>query len=281
MKSAGELAETRAVKWNWIVALAMVCASVSAEAWCAIAQQPQDIRVTDNGFGYQLGRDGGRREFRFSELGYVAAQGNQVCYGREKNAAQPEVDKSLSVNDARSAIASDLEEAFDIGQKGNCLPLFWKHKDSAQNFANAVDRMIWENSAEAKAQRQQQFDQQVAAWRAAGSKVEAPEEAQRHFVIAQAAFQEKNFAHQAEELSAALQIYPTWPAEQFDLALILGELTRYSEAIQHMQMYLALMPDAPDAQRAKQQIWIWQDKLQQSAQAAPPVGTPNRKTAKK
>lgn len=106
-----------------------------------------------------------------------------------------------------------------------------------------------------------EFQPKAAAWRAAGSKVDPPEEAHRHFVLAQGAFEEKNFQHQAEELSAALEIYPTWPSVQSDLAVLLGELGRYSEAIEHMRMYLELVPDAPDAQKAKQQIWIWQDKL--------------------
>lgn len=108
------------------------------------------------------------------------------------------------------------------------------------------------------------FKQQAAEWRAAGAKVDPPEEAQRHFVLAQAAYQEKNLQRQADELDAALANYPTWPDRQSDLAVTLGELGRYSEAIEHMQMYLELVPDAPDAQKAKQQIWIWQDKLKSS-----------------
>jgi hypothetical protein len=139
-------------------------------------------------------------------------------------------------------------------------------------FKGAVGSAVWESSSIGKEERQV-FDQQVAAWRAAGSKVDPPEEAQRHFAIAQEAFAEKNFEHQAEELEAALQVYPTWPAEQSDLAVILGELNRYSGAIEHMQMYLDLVPDAPDAQKAKQQIWIWQDKVAQNQSAAPTAET--------
>lgn len=133
-----------------------------------------------------------------------------------------------------------------------------------QEFRLDIGDTIWANSPEVTAQRkavQQAFEQKVAVWRANGSKVDPPEEAQRHFAVAQEAFQEKNFQHQAEELSTALEIYPSWPAEQYDLAVILGELNRYSEAVEHMQMYLELAPDAPDAQKARQQIWIWQDKI--------------------
>ena len=240
----------------------LLCPSALARAAKGGGEQPQDIRTTDDGFSYQIGRQGDRRQYRFTELPYVHAQGPQVCYTQAKDKPQPEIDSLLSPEDARSSIVTSLKDTVDTGSEkgGSCLPLYWNNKESARRFVSAVNRMIWENSAEVRAQRQQHFEQKVAEWRTAGSKVEVPEEAQRHFVVAQQAFQEKNFQHQAEELSAALDIYPTWPAEQFDLALILSELNRYSEAIQHMRMYLELTPDAPDAQRAKQQIWIWQDK---------------------
>jgi hypothetical protein len=174
-----------------------------------------------------------------------------------------------------------VRSSLDLYKKDN---LCWKDRDdakakaSAEQFVKAMNRMIWENSLEGKSQRevqQQTFQQQFAAWRANGSKVEVPEQAQRHFVLAQQAFQEKDFQHQAEELSAALEIYPTWPAEQYDLAVILGELNRYSEAIRHAEMYLQLAPDAPDAERVKQQIWIWQDKVAHEQTAPqPPAQTP-------
>lgn len=145
--------------------------------------------------------------------------------------------------------------------------LSWNDQSDAEGFVKAINRIIWEHSPQMIGQRLLQhdlFEQRLTAWRAAGEKIDPPEEAQRHFVLAQAAFQEKNVEHQAEELAAALEIYPTWPDRQSDLAVTLGELGRYSEAIQHMQMYLELVPNAPDAQQAKQQIWVWQDKLRGS-----------------
>lgn len=145
--------------------------------------------------------------------------------------------------------------------------LAWDDHDEAERFVTAVNRLIWEDSPQLIAQKELQrqakeraLERQVAAWRAAGSKVNPSEDALRHFVMAREAYKEKDIQHQAEELAAALEIYPTWPDRQSDLAVTLGELGRYSEAIEHMQMYLELAPDAPDAQRAKQQIWIWQDK---------------------
>jgi hypothetical protein len=136
-------------------------------------------------------------------------------------------------------------------------------QDEAERFVKAMNRLIWEDSPRGRAEveaEQAEFRRKLDAWRAGGSKIEPPEEARQHYVLAQEAFREKDVQHQADELSAALKIYPTWPSAQSDLALLLGELKHYSDAIQHMQMYLQLAPNAPDAENAKEQIWIWQDK---------------------
>lgn len=44
-------------------------------------------------------------------------------------------------------------------------------------------------------------------------------------------------------------------------ALLYAELKYYSEAIHHMRAYLELVPDASDAQQARDQIILWQAEL--------------------
>ena len=56
----------------------------------------------------------------------------------------------------------------------------------------------------------------------------------------------------------ALQSYPTWPQGRFNAALIASELGLYAEAVEHMQSYLELVPDAADSPSARDQILIWQ-----------------------
>lgn len=183
-------------------------------------------------------------------------------------------EQSDSAKGSHGGFRTAVAEAFATW----CTQATTDYQSAEQQFKTAVGYSIWANSPEMKAE-QQAFQQQVAAWRAAGSKVSPPEEAQRHFVLAQEAYQEKDVGRQAEELAAALNIYPTWPDRQSDFAVLLGELNRYSEAIQHMQMYLELSPDAPDAQRAKQQIWIWQDKVDRtSAMSSQPAARPSSDT---
>ena len=43
-----------------------------------------------------------------------------------------------------------------------------------------------------------------------------------------------------------------------DRLLVPGKLGQYGEAIQHMNKYLALAPDAPDARAARDKIYVWQ-----------------------
>jgi TolA-binding protein len=142
--------------------------------------------------------------------------------------------------------------------------LFWKDQSTAEKFVVAMNRMIWENSPGAKAQRQaeqQAYEQTVTAWRSAGSKVELPEEAERHKVLALAAFGDKDFQRAADEYIAGLKVYPMWPEGEFNVALLFGDsLHRYSDAVQHMNHYLELMPNAPNAEDAKHKLWIWQDR---------------------
>ena len=109
-------------------------------------------------------------------------------------------------------------------------------------------------------ERSAEFADAARRWQAANPKPPMPEEALRHKVIAEAAFEDKNFQKAVDEYEAALQIYPTWPVGQYLCATIEGQLGDYMDAIAHMQDYLALLPDAPNAEKAKEQIWIWQDK---------------------
>jgi hypothetical protein len=51
-----------------------------------------------------------------------------------------------------------------------------------------------------------------------------------------------------------------WPEGHFNAAVIYGEL-RDEKAVWHMRDYLELVPNAPDAQAASDQIIIWQDEL--------------------
>lgn len=110
----------------------------------------------------------------------------------------------------------------------------------------------------------EKFKTDAAAWRALAVKPLMPEGAREHKVLAENAVQEKNFPKAIDEYEAALNIFPTWPEGQFNLALICGQTGDYGCAVEHMQNYLELVPDAQDAQAAKDKLIIWRDKLAHS-----------------
>lgn len=56
-------------------------------------------------------------------------------------------------------------------------------------------------------------------------------------------------------------LYLTWPRGCLNAALIAAELGFDTEAIVYMQSYLELVPDAADAQSARDQILIWRHKV--------------------
>jgi hypothetical protein len=117
---------------------------------------------------------------------------------------------------------------------------------------------------QAKAQMDSQLDQfkaQARAWREASAKPVMPESAREHQVLAEYAFKEKDTDKAIKEYSAALDIFPTWPEGQFNLATLAGEKKFYETAIFHMKEYLELVPESTDAQAAKDSVIIWRDKV--------------------
>jgi hypothetical protein len=105
------------------------------------------------------------------------------------------------------------------------------------------------------------FKAQAKSWREATVKPAMPEAAREHQVLAEYAFKEKDTEKAVREYSAALDIFPTWPEGQFNLATLAGEKKFYETAIFHMKEYLELVPDSPDAQAAKDSVIIWRDKV--------------------
>lgn len=109
----------------------------------------------------------------------------------------------------------------------------------------------------------EEFKPKAAAWRQLAVKPEMPEEAHRHQVLAENAFQAKDMGKAISEYAAALRAYSLWPEGHYNLAMLAGEIggrIGYDIAVFHMKAYLELMPDAPDARAAKDSIIVWEDK---------------------
>jgi tetratricopeptide (TPR) repeat protein len=103
------------------------------------------------------------------------------------------------------------------------------------------------------------FEEEAGKYRELAVKPELPEEARKLKVQAEAAVRRKEFGTADARYLDALKIAPWWPEGHFNRALILGEMSRYRNAIEEMTRYLILVPDAPDARAAKDKIYEWED----------------------
>lgn len=127
-----------------------------------------------------------------------------------------------------------------------------------------LDFLAADARQQVKAQLDSQLDgfkAQAKSWREATVKPAMPEAAREHQVLAEYAFKEKDTDKAIKEYSSALDIFPTWPEGQFNLATLAGEKKFYETAIFHMKEYLELVPESPDAQAAKDSVIIWKDKI--------------------
>ena len=107
------------------------------------------------------------------------------------------------------------------------------------------------------------FSQRAAAWRALATKPPFPEEVRVLRLMAEDAVKGNKPDEALNYYENGIALYPTWPEGNFNAALIAGELGYYADAVEHMQAYLELVPDAPDAQAARDKILIWQVKSKQ------------------
>ena len=106
------------------------------------------------------------------------------------------------------------------------------------------------------------FHKQATAWRALAEKPALPDAARVRRLLAEDAIKNKKPADALMYYEQALEAYPTWPEGWFNAALVAGELGRYDDAVDNMQTYLELVPDAKDAQSARDQMEMWKIRAQ-------------------
>lgn len=105
------------------------------------------------------------------------------------------------------------------------------------------------------------FEGEVKKYRDAETKPNLPESVREFKVRAESAVAEKRFVDAVEAYDRALQIAPWWAEGHFNVALILGELKVYGLAIEEMERYLLLAPEATDARQAQDRIYTWKGRL--------------------
>lgn len=158
---------------------------------------------------------------------------------------------------------------------GHWAPVIALH--DAQRFQNSLvylARTIQDEQDAKAAVVLADFKPKAEAWRQMKVKPAMPEEAHEHQVLAEYAYKQKDIPKAMQEFGAALQIFPYWPAGQYDLATMTSEIggrPGFRNAIFHMECYLALAPDAPDGQAASDSIIIWKDKMTNGSGSLAPV----------
>ena len=108
-----------------------------------------------------------------------------------------------------------------------------------------------------------EFQQKAKAWRALKTKPELPPDVRRFRVLAEDAIKHQEFEKAVQYYEQGLEIEPLGPQGQYNAALLYGEMKEYRDAELHMKRYLELVPEAPDAQAARDQMMIWQSRMQQ------------------
>lgn len=140
------------------------------------------------------------------------------------------------------------------------MQFVWSDEADAQNFADAFNRLLYAVYRNEGSVELQTFSAAAQAWRENPVKPPLSPEADRERVLAENAIKEKNLDSAVEHYENGLEAQPMWPAGWFNLALIYAEQNDYADASNRMQHYLELIPDAPDAKDAREQMIIWEDK---------------------
>lgn len=134
-------------------------------------------------------------------------------------------------------------------------------RDGANQLAAALFRWKISTLAERQAwlgHEQERFAAIAATYRASNPRPVISEDVRRYQVMAESAVDQKRFSDAIDAYDDGLKLAPWWPDGQFDVAIILGELHYYDEAIDHMQKYLALEPTANNARAAQDKIYKWE-----------------------
>jgi len=107
------------------------------------------------------------------------------------------------------------------------------------------------------------FQKQATAWRALAEKPALPDAVRVRRMMAENAVKNKKPEDALKYYAQGIEGYPMWPQGWFNAALVAGELGHYDDAVYNMQPYLELVPDAKDAQSARDQLEIWKVEAQE------------------
>ncbi|MBZ5702668.1 MAG: hypothetical protein LAN84_12580 [Acidobacteriia bacterium] len=157
--------------------------------------------------------------------------------------------------------------------------LLWERKDDAEEFASGMNRLIEaaEKGETVALESDAVFKAHAEAWRRMATKPAHPEEIERAWVLAEDAIKEKHFGSAAAYYDEGLEKFDMWPEGYYNAAMVFAEIKLYGEACAHMKRYLEMVPEAPDAKAARENVYIWEEKAKTDTSGDPTVtsGAPN------
>ena len=171
--------------------------------------------------------------------------------------------KSLPQVSAKHGLGGVYKLKDEAGKDFPVNHLAWQCQETAESVAKAINHL--RNMAGEQGIALRNLPQAAAAWRALSPKPPLPEEVRAQRLLAETAFKEGKLGKALYHYESGVELYPVWPEGRFNAALMAAELKFYSEAVEHMRAYLELVPDSPDAESARDQIVIWQDKATEKA----------------
>lgn len=94
------------------------------------------------------------------------------------------------------------------------------------------------------------------------SLVELRDEARKHFLNAEILFNNNRFEEALLEMEKARQLQPFNPQIYFNQAVLYEKIFDYAKAIESMEVYLQLNPNAPNVQEIRDQLYKWRVMLE-------------------
>jgi tetratricopeptide (TPR) repeat protein len=141
-------------------------------------------------------------------------------------------------------------------------------REQARLQAEAHARGAEEAKRQAEARQKEKetaFVNEAKRYREMPVKPALPEDVQRYRVMAEDAFNNKDFEKALEYYRKGLAIEPLWPQGQYNAAMLAGELHWYDWAALYMKHYLELVPDAANAKAAREKMYLWEGKAKEGA----------------
>ena len=126
-------------------------------------------------------------------------------------------------------------------------------------------RVQREQLAADKVRESQRFEQLAAKWRALNPKPPLSEEVEKKRLLAEDAYQQKNLNAAVRYYEAGVALDPTWAQGWYNVAQLYAAQNDFEHAIFSMKRYLILLPNAPDAAEAKNDVLLWEAKADEAA----------------